>query len=1621
MAKKTKIDIEINAKGGPKLKKTTQQTDKHAKSLDGQAKASKRAHKADVARYNHEKQAILQTAPAGKNFAKMSRSMDGGTGAGGLVRAYALLAANVFALSAAFGVLSRAAQTDTLMESMKQLEVVTGQSVRVIGQELQKVSGFGMDLAESMRATSLALSAGFDSSSIKDLGEVARNAAVSLGRPMGDALDRIFRGVIKVEPELLDEIGLFVRVKEASAKYASELGIAASELTEFQKRQAFANEAITQGQDKFDAFSNIETDQFSRLASAFSDIAQSALSFVNTALKPMIDLIAGSKAVLVGVFSAIIAILAKKAIPAMGLFATSAAQAAADAVEANEDYRKDLNLGVSEQREAAEKTIKIKQDQAKKERDILMKARTEQKKDFKGQTGKGGIALQKANAKLSEKNLQGAKKIAALEAKRDALQKSWRKVNADAIDEAKDAINKEIAAEEKLLRLAKERRDVKAQFPEVKPETGTVAGATEQKLARKEITAKGIGTVVSTAEFKGFSAGVKELGTQFTTLDAQAKKAGTSIGFAGKSMFLLKGGAQLAVVGVQQLAMKLQTTFMVISILLPIVIAIAQRFNVWDERYKALSEATKKAKEQLKDFTEKTHEQRKAIEDAAEGTKKFAQANLALNRSIADTANALLGQEKAFASWSASANFGARALESLKFIVGMDKFTELTENQDDFFKGLLTGYNGLDIATKKIFNNVKAITDLEAWQAENASKRNMAETMLVEATRRKMAFEEKLVDIGKRTGKSGEEYRDAQKEMRRLNTEETTQRELLAKYQEDETTLIEAALKSVKILNPSMKELATLTGNAAEAASNLKSALEGSKDAVRDYNDSFIQSTKVDKPLANLLVIARQLEQTNTALSAEQRSNFVDSVIKGEEVFLSLLSAEQRERIKSKTNEEDMLKIIKESIKDYRERQAIYVKNATLLKELASSQKLISKLAKEESQFAAFSIKIDTQRVTLKHAEAQMLKEMKLDNAGITEAQFQYLKDSKGVEFHLKLRQKRMNDLKVTEEDILQLEALEKAEAIAATELRVAKATEEFKIRQQIQKISLKEVNLMEKLTNLQNKNLETLAKISVATRVGRRTLNPVEEAKLMIEAEQKRAEIAQKKQDIELKLIDLQFKILKAEAAILAEKARQAGTSIDMQEVENTLNAASKLQQEVVKQGYINAANEAQLAIINKVGTAFETAFTTGITHAMESSAFKTQMGFTAANLFRQESNAELEELEKKKKELQDKRDKLAPPEMQGMFGGGMLDWEEIDKIDKSLKEIEDTMSKIDLNNAQMQFLALANAVNQFATEVSKLGSGGVLAATMAEFTISFVDNINTLKDSTLTGLEATQERLSMAANMIGNLAQVIGAASANKVAQLDKEIEAEKRRDGQSKASQAKIMAMEKKKEALGRKNFKIQKGLMMAQAAMATAAAMIAAAGPPNPPFPISSPFVAAVAALGAAQMAIIAGQSYGGFTASKPDAGGPPASISVGKRSNKVDVSQGASAGELAYLTGGRGVGTTANNFIAMGGAAGLRKGYASGGVIVGEQGPEMIQPYAGFNVVPNDQLGGKPVNAHFTINAIDARGVEEVLQEQQGNIIGMIRSAANDYGQEFLEAVEVDHLAGTPKSAGGIDY
>ena len=79
--------------------------------------------------------------------------------------------------------------------------------------------------------------------------------------------------------------------------------------------------------------------------------------------------------------------------------------------------------------------------------------------------------------------------------------------------------------------------------------------------------------------------------------------------------------------------------------------------------------------------------------------------------------------------------------------------------------------------------------------------------------------------------------------------------------------------------------------------------------------------------------------------------------------------------------------------------------------------------------------------------------------------------------------------------------------------------------------------------------------------------------------------------------------------------------------------------------------------------------------------------------------------------------------------------------------------------------------------------------------------------------------------------------------------------------------------------------------------------------------------------------------------------------------------------------------------------------AGGGYVVGEQGPELFMPETPGNIIPSGQGSGGPTNVNFSISAVDASGVEDLLMNQRGAIIGMIREAANEHGEFFLESVQ----------------
>jgi hypothetical protein len=66
-------------------------------------------------------------------------------------------------------------------------------------------------------------------------------------------------------------------------------------------------------------------------------------------------------------------------------------------------------------------------------------------------------------------------------------------------------------------------------------------------------------------------------------------------------------------------------------------------------------------------------------------------------------------------------------------------------------------------------------------------------------------------------------------------------------------------------------------------------------------------------------------------------------------------------------------------------------------------------------------------------------------------------------------------------------------------------------------------------------------------------------------------------------------------------------------------------------------------------------------------------------------------------------------------------------------------------------------------------------------------------------------------------------------------------------------------------------------------------------------------------------------------------------------------------------------------------------------LVGEKGPEMFVPNAGGTIVANNQMG-RNVNINFTINAVDSRGIDQVLIERKQTIIGVINEALNRKGR-----------------------
>ena len=253
------------------------------------------------------------TGAAGRDFAAQAQ------GLGGLVHVYATFAANLYAVSAAFGALSKAMDTSNLVKGLDQLGASSGRTLSTLAKQMVSVSDGAISMRDAMSSTAMTTAAGMSNANILRLTAVAQKASLALGRDLPDSMDRLTKGIVKTQPELLDELGIMTRVIPAQQAYAREIGKTVDQLTTFEKQQAFANAVLAEGEAKFGNI-NIESNPYSKLLASMTNVATKGLDIVNTVLGPIAKVLSESPTGLALAMTAVAGVLLKQAIPAIGQY-----------------------------------------------------------------------------------------------------------------------------------------------------------------------------------------------------------------------------------------------------------------------------------------------------------------------------------------------------------------------------------------------------------------------------------------------------------------------------------------------------------------------------------------------------------------------------------------------------------------------------------------------------------------------------------------------------------------------------------------------------------------------------------------------------------------------------------------------------------------------------------------------------------------------------------------------------------------------------------------------------------------------------------------------------------------------------------------------------------------------------------------------------------------------------------------------------------------------------------------------------------------------------------------------------------------------------------------------------
>jgi len=183
---------------------------------------------------------------------KTSRSVTSGFGKvssafGSIVSKAGAVGLAVGTVSAALAAIS-GKNIDLARASFEKLASSFNANSDVLLSKLKEVSHGMVSDFDLIQAASRAMVLGLKPDAIVSYLEIAAASSKATGQTMTEAFNDITIGVARQSRMILDNLGIIVDSESAYKKYADQLGIAASALTDVQKQQAFQNAVMEAGQ-----------------------------------------------------------------------------------------------------------------------------------------------------------------------------------------------------------------------------------------------------------------------------------------------------------------------------------------------------------------------------------------------------------------------------------------------------------------------------------------------------------------------------------------------------------------------------------------------------------------------------------------------------------------------------------------------------------------------------------------------------------------------------------------------------------------------------------------------------------------------------------------------------------------------------------------------------------------------------------------------------------------------------------------------------------------------------------------------------------------------------------------------------------------------------------------------------------------------------------------------------------------------------------------------------------------------------------------------------------------------------------------------------------------------------